>query len=426
MAQIRPFHGLRYQPAAGSLDLLTAPPYDVISAEQRVELAGRSDHNVVHLTLPQPEEGDRSKFVKYARSAALLTQWRQEGVLAPESHAAIYRYTQRFHVPGHHEPLTRTSFIALIKVEPYSNGVILPHEQTFPKHKEDRLRILEATRSHLECIFGLYEDPSGEILGMLKAAPVHGSAATKSDDGVEQVLEPIVASEPIAMLSTMLFDKKVWIADGHHRYETALAFREALGPKDEPIAEDYMMMALSSLSDPGLVLLPTHRIVGEMPISGRALHERLAPHFELTPTSNGKLMAAVEAAARAKKQAFGLALPGGTGLLLVAKSPAALQAMNDGPGSRALKALDVSVLHSVILEKLVGLPGLDAISYTRDAEEAAQAPDKGAGAAFLMVPPTVDDMRTISLAAEKMPQKSTYYFPKILSGLVLWSLNDFS
>ena len=426
MAQIRPFKGLRYQPSAGTLDLLTAPPYDVISPEQRQELALRSPHNVVHLTLPEGQEGDRSKFIKYARSAATLTQWRNEGVLAPEAEPALYRYTQRFRLPGAPDALIRTSFIALIKVEPYENGVVLPHEQTFPKHKEDRLRILEATRAHLECIFGLYEDPSGEILAQLQHAPAQCSVCAHSDDGVEQVLEPITSVESIAVLSTMLMNKKVWIADGHHRYETALAFRAALGPRDGPVAEDYMMMALSSLSDPGLVLLPTHRIISEMPLRGETLLDRLNPHFELVSTPNTALMSAIEDACRAGRQAFGLALPGHNGFVLVAKSPKDLRALIDGPGSQALKALDVTVLHSVILEKLVGLPGLDAISYTRDADEAAAAPDKGAGAAFLMVPPSVDDMRTISLAAEKMPQKSTYYFPKILSGLVIWSLNDFT
>ena len=443
MAQIRPFKGLRYQPSAGTLDLLTAPPYDVISPQQRQELSLRSPHNVVHLTLPEGQEGDRSKFIKYARSAATLTQWRNEGVLAPEAEPALYRYAQRFRLPGAPDALTRTSFIALIKVEPYENGVVLPHEQTFPKHKEDRLRILEATRAHLECIFGLYEDPSGEILALLQHAPVTTAVCTHSDDGVEQVLEPITSVATIAVLGTMLMNKKVWIADGHHRYETALAFREAIGPKDGPIAEDYMMMALSSLSDPGLVLLPTHRIISEMPLKGDALLDRLKHYFDLVPTSNVELMSGVEDASRVGKQAFGLALPGGNGYVLVAISAEDLQTQTEispdialkslralmateGAGSEALKALDVTVLHSVILEKLVGLRGLDAISYTRDADEAAAAPDKGAGAAFLMVPPSVDDMRTISLAAEKMPQKSTYYFPKILSGLVIWSLNDFT
>ncbi len=426
MAQIRPFHGLRFQPSAGDLNLLTAPPYDVISPEQRTELASRSPHNVVHLTLPEAHEDDRSKFIKYARSAATLTEWRNEKILAPEPQAAIYRYTQTFRAGNLPDILTRTSFISLLKVEPYENGVVLPHEQTFPKHKEDRLRVLEATRSHLECIFGLYEDPAGRILAELKKAKAGPAVHVKSDDGVDQTLEPITDVEAIQMIKTLLLNNKVWIADGHHRYETALTFRSAFGPKDQLIPEDFMMMAFSSMSDPGLILMPTHRIIGTMPVQGDELLERLNPHFNLIPMANAALMAGVEAHSGPGKQAFGLALPGGNGYVLAAKDPIALQALNTGAGSKALKALDVTVLHSVILEKLVGLPGFESISYTRDEDEAAEAPSNGADCAFLMVPPTVEDMRTISLAAEKMPQKSTYYFPKILSGLVLWSLNDFS
>jgi uncharacterized protein (DUF1015 family) len=425
MAQIRPFLGLRYQPAAGSLDKLTAPPYDVISPAFREELASRSDHNVVHLTLPESREDDRSKFVKYARSAATLTDWRHHGALAPEPQPAFYRYTQRFHLGKAPETLERTSFIALIKVEPYANGVVLPHEQTFPKHKEDRLRILEATRSHLECIFGLYEDPSGDILATLRKATPSLRLECHSDDGVEQLLEPITDAAAIQALQSQIADKKVWIADGHHRYETALAFREALGDRPGEVAEDYMMMALSSLSDPGLVLMPTHRILSEIPISHDELVANLREHFNLEGAPNGELMARIEKIGHGN-HAFGLAFPGGYGYVLTAKDPAALRALDGTSGGSALKGLDVSVLHNVIFEKLVGLRGLEAISYTRDDDEAATAADNGAACAWLMVPPTVDDMRTISLSGEKMPQKSTYYFPKILSGLVLWSLSDFT
>ena len=425
MAQIRPFLGLRYQPSAGPLSNLTAPPYDVISPAYREELAARDPHNIVHVTLPEAHADDRSKFVKYARSAATLAEWRREGVMAPEAKPALYRYTQRFRIGKGPETYERTSFVALIKVEPYSNGVVLPHEQTFPKHKEDRLRILEATRAHVECIFGLYEDPSGTLLANLAAAPAVAKLETKSDDGVEQRFEPIVDPATIMSLQRQIADKKVWIADGHHRYETALAFREMLGPRDGEVAEDFMMMALSSLSDPGLVLMPTHRVVAELPIPQDELASRLRADFHLHPHANGELLARVEELKEDDRQAFGLALPGGYGYVLEAKDPAALQAMIDEPGSRELKSLDVSVLHSVIFEKLVGLRGFEAISYTRDEDEATSAPDKGASSAWLMAPPTVDDMRTISLSGEKMPQKSTYYFPKILSGLVLWSLNDF-
>jgi uncharacterized protein (DUF1015 family) len=158
MATVRPFRGLRYRESAGALENLVAPPYDVLSAEERNAYAAKSPYNIVHLTLPEQKEDDRSKFVKYARSAAALAEWRREGALAEEQRPAFYRYTQTFTIPGTDQSFDRTALIALIKVEPYENGVVLPHEQTFPKHKEDRLRILEATRSHLECIFGLFEE----------------------------------------------------------------------------------------------------------------------------------------------------------------------------------------------------------------------------------------------------------------------------
>ncbi|HTQ11151.1 MAG TPA: DUF1015 domain-containing protein [Fimbriimonadaceae bacterium] len=423
MATIRPFRGLRYTAHAGSLGQLTAPPYDVLSPSQRDEYAARSPFNVVYLTLPESQPDDRSKYVKYARSAARLAEWRREQVLRPEPEPAFYRYAQRFRIPGTPDSFERTAVIALIKTEPYEKGVVLPHEQTFPKHKEDRLRILEATRAHLECIFGLYEDPNREILSAIAAAPASMKIETDSDEGVHHCLEPITDSEQTQRLADLLEDRKVWIADGHHRYETACSFREAIGPREGLVPEDFMMMALSSMSDPGLVLLPTHRVVQRMPISPEAMLGRLEPYFELRPADPASLMAEIESAKAKGSMAFGLALPG-QAFVLTAKDPAVLIGMVPGNQSGALKSLDVTILHSVIFEQLLGLQGLDAIAYTRDAAEAVSMAREGA-AAFLMNPPSVEDMRTIALGGEKMPQKSTYYYPKILSGLVIWSLNDF-
>lgn len=425
MATIRPFRGLRYTVKAGHLEKLTAPPYDVMTPAERDAYAARSAHNVVHLTLPESNPDDRSKYVKYARSAALLAEWRRDDVLAAEDQPAFYRYTQRFKIPNTPDQFERTALIALIKTEPYENGVVLPHEQTFPKHKEDRLRILEATRAHLECIFGLFEDPDRAILNAVNAAPSGTPVETTSDEGVQHVLDPITDPFSTEQLAQMLENKKVWIADGHHRYETACTFRAQLGDRDGLVAEDFMMMALSSMSDPGLVLLPTHRVISRLPISQDAMFGALSQQFDIHETHSSRLMFMIEEAQAKGQTAFGLALEGGRGFVLTAKDPAALVAMVPGDHSEALKKLDVSILHSVILEQMIGLQGLDLITYTRDHFEATRLADEGAAASFLMNPPTVDDMRTIALGGEKMPQKSTYYYPKILSGLVLWSLNDF-
>ncbi|MFZ4506288.1 MAG: DUF1015 domain-containing protein [Fimbriimonas sp.] len=418
MAVLRPFQGLRFSSSLGPLEDLVAPPYDVLTPAQRDEFAAKSAHNTVWLTLPEQEPGDRSKYIKYARSAARLAEWRRDGALQLEAQPALYRYIQTFHIPGTPEALVRTSFIALLKTEPYANGVVLPHEQTFPKHKEDRLRILEATRAHLECIFGLYEDPDSAVLNTLLAAPSSDRVEVFAD-GVHHVLEPIVDESAIAALLAGLSDKKVWIADGHHRYETACAFREALGPREELVAEDFLMMAFSSMADPGLVLLPTHRVLAKLPFTEDELRERLAAQFDLHETPNSDLMARIEALGI---HAFGVALPGANGFVITPKSVDALLALVPGDASAELKALDVTLLHSVILENLLGIEGYDLISYTRDAEEAVH--HQGA-VAFLMNPPSVDDMRVIALGGEKMPQKSTYYYPKVLSGLAIWSLGDF-
>lgn len=424
MATLRPFRGLRNQDPA-ALAACVAPPYDVLSQDERDALAAQNPHNIVHLTLPEARADDRSKFVKYARSAAALSEWRREGAIAAEARPSFYRYTQTFAIKGVPGPITRTAMIALIKTEPYDKGVVLPHEQTFPKHKEDRLRILEATRAHLECIFGLFEDPDRSIHDAIVAAPAASKVEVETPDGVSHLLEPIDDPDTCAALAARMADNKVWIADGHHRYETACTFREALGEREGLVPEDFMMMALSSMSDPGLALLPTHRTLKTLPVSPQQLDDVLQRHFNVRRVPNSELIGEVNRLASPDTRAFGIALPGGMGLLATMEDPADAIGLVDGEGSDLLKMLDVTILHSVIFERLLGIRGLESIGYTRDTDEALASVESGAAAAFLMNPPSVEDMRLIALGGEKMPQKSTFYYPKILSGLVMWSLNDF-
>lgn len=415
---------MRYSKKAGDIASLIAPPYDVLSPADRERYAAKDPHNVVMLTLPEQLPDDRSKFVKYARSSARLAEWRRDGTLELETRPAFYRYRQTFSIPGEPGKLERTAVIALLKTEPYEKGVVLPHEQTFPKHKEDRLRVLEATRAHLECIYGLCED-SGSYQAAIESAPAIPLATLDSEDGVHQVLEGIDDPDACSELAKLMADRRIWIADGHHRYETACAFREALGPKDGPVAEDYMMMAISSISDPGLVILPTHRIVPKMPMGTAELKTALSNRFNVRTMSNAELMAQLKKLNAPDTRVFGIVLPGGTGLLLTLERPEdALDWMTGGDSPR-LKMLDVSILHRVIFEQVLGLIGLDFFSYTRDPDEALREGSRPGAAAFLMNPPSAEDMTEIAVGGEKMPQKSTYYFPKLLSGLVLWSLGDF-
>lgn len=420
MATVRPFRALRF--SAADLAPLVAPPYDVISPEERAELAGQSEHNVVHITLPEQLDDDRSKFVKYARSASRLQAWADTGVMAAEDQPTYYRYTQKFDLPSG-ERLSRTALIALIKVEPYEKGVVLPHEQTFPKHKEDRLRILEATNAHLECIFGLFEDPGSAILNDIEGAPAKPMSRVTTDDGIEHIIEGIQDPEIVSRIGQAMESRKVWIADGHHRYETAMTFRQNMGEKPGEIAQDFMMMALSSIADPGLVLLPTHRILNRAP---EDLVARLkAGPWEVESCPNGDLMKRIEAYHTETRRAFGVALPGGEGLILKISDVNKVAESIPMEASNYLKTLDVTVLHEVVFAQCLGLTGNDFFGYTRIEQEALDAVENGAPASFLQNPPTVDDMRHVSMGGEKMPQKSTYYYPKILSGLVLWRFADF-
>lgn len=421
MADLRAFRGLRYTAGSGDLARLVAPPYDVISPAMREDLAAADPHSFVLLTLPEGQADDRSQFVKYARSAARLEEWVREGVLAPEPGPSLYRLTQTFTVPNTNVTAVRTAVIALIKVEPYANGTVLPHEHTFPKHKEDRLRLLEATRSHLESILGLYEDDGGGVHQMVRNARATVVAEfVTAFDGTMNKLEVIGDESAVAAVLAAMSAKRVWIADGHHRYETTLAFRGAFPAADAPVAEDYMMMALTSMDDPGLVLLPTHRILKKLDMSADQLRSALVDGFDIEDVPNAAIP---ERLASAGTGVLGVALPGGNGFLATVRDLASLTAGK--PGGERLRSLDVSILHGPIFADRLGLTGTDFFGYTREDKEALDAVEAGSPASFLMSPPSVNDMKVVALGGEVMPQKSTYYHPKLPSGVVAWRLKEF-
>ncbi len=425
MATLRPFRGLRYTPEAGNLKNLVAPPYDVISPQYREDLASRSPYNYVHLTLPEGQPDDRSQFVKYTRSAALLAEWRRSHILVPEGQPAFYKYVQTFPLPGIATPFVRTALLTLLKVEPYEKGIVLPHERTFPKHKADRLHLLEATRTHLESIFGLYEDPGHKIHNLVSQSTAGAGVEVLGDDGVHNRLEPIVEPEAVQAIESAFLPQKVWIADGHHRYETALGFRQSLGEHADLIPEDFLVIALTSIEDPGLVLLPTHRMAPKLPMTQAEAKAKLETVFTLDSIDPEMAMALMEQEKAAGNPTLAVVFSGGESYLLKIKNHSLALSLMGDEGSKELRGLDVSLLHRVVLGSLLDLPSPDQVQYTRSEEEAINLAKSGSmSASFLMQPPTVDDMRTLALQGEKMPQKSTYYYPKILSGLTAWSLSD--
>jgi uncharacterized protein (DUF1015 family) len=321
--------------------------------------------------------------------------------------------------------LNRESVICLIKVEPYEKGVVLPHEQTFPKHKEDRLRLLEATRTHLECIYGLFEDVNANVGTALSNAKFQVVANITTEDGIDHELAKLDDPETVDRIERAFQNERVWIADGHHRYETAVTFRQALGEHAGEVPEDYMMIALSSMSDPGLILLPTHRMIREFPLTGDVVEERLQGRFNTREVHNSAIPAELAKLATGPAHAFGIALHGGRGLIATLDDNEQVASSIPVDGSELLKKLDVTILHELIFKGIFGIDDVGKIDYTRDPSEAIGAAEmETRTVSFLMNPPSITDMRLIALGGEKMPQKSTYYYPKLLSGLVFWSMND--
>ncbi len=404
MAIVRAFRATRF---ARLIPEVVAPPYDVIDESLRAELAERNPYNIVHLTLPQGDDD------RYQHAARLLQHWLAEGVLRQDTEPAIYRYTQRFFDPLTHTHRTRTGYFVLLHTEPYEKGVVLPHEQTFPGVKEDRFRLLQATRTHMETIFGLFEDTPAfqEAIANLLWEPIAQIDGDDLPEGSAHRLERITNPVEVARFERAFENTRVWIADGHHRYETALRFGQAYGTDGSP--ERFLPILLVPLDDPGLVILPTHRVLTELPPGApNDWQARLSAEFELTPVAPDSI---VEQMARHNGEAIGFVWREGAWLI----RPKAYPPVAGQPD--ALTRLDSWVLHERVMPALGYRE--PSKSYTRSAEEAINAVRSGrAQAAFLLNPPPLRALQQIASAGAKMPHKSTYFYPKVLSGLILWQV----
>jgi uncharacterized protein (DUF1015 family) len=417
MAVVRGFRGVRYRlERPEEAALVTAPPYDVISPEQQEELHRRDPRNVIRLELPRDRPADGEAASRYRRAAALYREWVETGVLARDPQPCLYLYGQRYEAEGRTQE--RLGLLAALRVEPYEAGVVLPHEQTFPKHKEDRYRLLTAAQAQFSPIFGLYSAPEAGVRAELDRFTGSPPAAVSTDaDGVEHRLWPIADSGFAAWAAGVFEGRQVFIADGHHRYETALRYaaeRRAGAPAgSEPY--DYVMTFLVEMEDPGLVLLPTHRLVRTALPAEEELRARLEPFFcvEGVPSS---------AAEDLEHHQIGAVLPGGRALRLTLREGAIMDRV-DTEHSPAWRDLDVAVLHRLVLEEALGIRGREEIVYTRDPAEARQRAASGEfGAAFLLPRPRVEELKAVAGAGDRMPEKSTYFWPKAISGLVIYSL----
>jgi uncharacterized protein (DUF1015 family) len=436
MAEIAPLTPLRYDLSRrkDGLASVIAPPYDVISPEERAQLAARDPHNIVRLILPEGE-GD----AKYANAARLLAGWTGEGVLVRDPQPAFYRYEQTFAPPdGGGRTLTRRGFLALVRVVPFSERVVLPHERTLSGPKEDRLKLFRATATNLSPGFMLYRDPEGQLEAPLSSgAPL---AELSTPDGIRHTLAKVTDPGAIRAIVAGIAKSQLLIADGHHRYETALRYAEessASHPASSPRAEHrYFMTFLVNGDDPNLVVFPTHRHVHALPsFSFDALEERARGLFQVQPLPQGCDKGAVVEALRAAGAAGhgpSLAAAGRDGrvLLLTLRGDVDLVAHPTlGRVAPVLRKTDVVVLHAGVLEDILGIsPAAQAAKtnlwYPQDVGAALGDVRGGRGdVLFVMNATPVAQVREAAEAGEVMPQKSTFFYPKVPTGLAIHTLD---
>jgi uncharacterized protein (DUF1015 family) len=428
MADIAPFAGLRYSPdRIGDIGAVLCPPYDVISEEQHLGLEGRHAENVVRLELPRGNDDAR-----YTTAARLLASWIAEGIVRPEGRDAFYVYEQQFRFGG--REYARRGFFAAVRLEPFERRVVLPHERTLSAPKEDRRRLVRATRTQISPIFGLYRDGEGAAGAVIDAAASGIPAVdTTTTDGVRHRLWVLDGPAPTAELQRVLREKQILIADGHHRYETMLSMAPELRSLDMPVgaaASDYAMMFLARAEDPGLLVLPTHRMVSNLPdFEFDGLRAAAGAAFDI---AEGEETTASEIDDRLAREGadnrvvFAVRAPGRSKTLwLSLKSILDLSAL----GPPALRRLDVTVLHGIILGPILAIDAAamanqSFLTYTHDTEEALARLAAGeVQAAFFMNATKVDEVLTACEGGCLLPQKSTYFLPKLATGLVMYRLD---
>ena len=411
MAAIAPLRALRYEVArTGGLAPVVAPPYDVIDAAQRAELLARSPHNVVAVDLPRdPSGGD-----PYAHAAATLRAWRDEGIVVADPEPALWALEQDYTGPDG-ERRTRHGLLARVRVEDYGRGRIRPHERTHPGPKEDRLRLTRATRANLSPIFSLYDGDAWSALAPeLERAPL---GELTDDDGTTHRIWRVGDRDAIAAAQEALRPAELLIADGHHRYETARAYAQEIGGEGP---HRHTLMCLVSMSDPGLTIFPTHRLLTGLDDARRVvLREAIRGDWEIEEVGDDEL----EPPQDDRVRIGFLDAHHGRPLRLTLKDPAIADAALPGKPD-AYRRLDTAVTEALLLQGALGmseddiahLRGLDYARSTADARERIRSGDVQAG--LFMGPAPVTLVRAVAAAGEVMPPKSTYFFPKVLTGLL--------
>ena len=433
MVEVCSFRGWRFDVAqVGDLSDVVTPPYDVIDNKQQDALFKKHPCNFIRLELNREEPGDATPETKYERAAGFWKHWRLDGILRQEPEDAIYVYSQEFEWEG--QKHVRSGFLARVRLEEFGAGNIFPHEQTLSGPKADRLNLIRATKANLSPIFGLYPDESGSVQQILDDTCLTLTPSVATDHlGVIHRTWVVTDHNVISRVKAGLRDLPVFIADGHHRYETALNYRRELQASgklnDDMGAPNFVMMMLVGMQDPGLQILPTHRLVSGLPeITADQLQECLATCCEVERLGTGDQAARdawdlIEIDGGQNVFAFGTAADNNWLLARVTDTSSMAQLASEH--SETWQSLGVSLLHKLLLEDLIfkkfgGDPKFQYVHRVDETTAALKA--RSHQLACLVAPATIDDVSEIAAARETMPPKSTYFYPKLLSGLVVNSL----
>ena len=428
MPDVSPFRGVRYDVArVGALSDVVAPPYDVIGPALQDRLYESSPYNIVRLELNRQEAGDATAGDRYMRATRFLKDWLRQSILREEDHTALYVYEQTFEVEG--KTYVRKGFLARVRLEPFGEGKIFPHEQTLPGPKADRLALYKATGFNLSPIFGLYPDPDGTVQRTIESGLRDRTPLIATDHlGVENKLWVVTDQETHTLIGGLMAAKSIFIADGHHRYETGLKYRDDLVESGQSTGHDdpsnFCMMMLVGMSDPGLLILPTHRLFYSMSgLTADRLAAMLQAEFEVQRTGAGEAGAraaweAIEAEGDQDVLGFGT-VADGNWLLARLRSDATMDQLAP-EHSPEWRNLGVSVLHVLVLKEMLDPLGFAQCRYVHLLREVLDdVAARGCDLACLVPPARMNHVEGIASNLETMPPKSTYFYPKLLTGLVL-------
>lgn len=426
MPIIRPFRGIRYNQTKVNINTVVAPPYDVISPEQQNQLYDKDAHNIVRLILGREED-------RYSAAAKSFNEWQEEHVLAREEHPAIYPLVQTFTTTTG-ATIQRKGFIALCHLEEFEKGIVLPHEKTLSKAKEDRFKLFKATNSNFSQIFSLYSDAAKNVDGIINPSYSTPAAVDVTFENVRNQLWVITESRTIEKIAQEVKPKQVLIADGHHRYETALAYRNLMKSQNPnhngTELYNYVMMFFTNLDDEGLVIFPTHRVIHSLPkFDWKEFSSTVQKYFTLTEFSSQEAM--MKALGSYSRYAYGIIVNAAAKYWIASlKDRGAVDSLVSLSLPAEVKDLDVVLLHSYFLGNVLGI-SVEAqekklnIHYIQSVAECENEMVNGvAQVAFVVNPTKIGQVRAVAKAGQTMPQKSTFFYPKLLSGLVLNKMAD--